>query len=141
MIANVAEALEEEEPDIYRQEVNLSLDSWLLPPDAIEVLEDCTLLELDATLNKLGGHPELPSLAPLFQGYFNRIKAEGDRAQFHLTEANLRLVVSVAKKYLGRGMPLLDMIQEGNIGLIRAVEKFNYREGFKFSTCAHWSIR
>src|SRR6478735_69880 len=69
------------------------------------------------------------------------IVRDGGRARSHLLVANLRLVVSLAKRYTGRGMPLLDLIQEGNLGLIRAVEKFDYTKGFKFSTYATWWIR
>jgi RNA polymerase primary sigma factor len=70
-----------------------------------------------------------------------RVVEDGDMARQHLIEANLRLVVSVAKKYRGRGMGFLDLVQEGNQGLIRAVEKFDYRRGYKFSTYATWWIR
>ncbi|WP_431982741.1 RNA polymerase sigma factor [Streptomyces qinglanensis] len=80
-------------------------------------------------------------LAPKLQRELEIIAEDGRRAKNHLLEANLRLVVSLAKRYTGRGMLFLDLIQEGNLGLIRAVEKFDYTKGYKFSTYATWWIR
>ncbi|MSQ05936.1 MAG: RNA polymerase sigma factor RpoD [Dehalococcoidia bacterium] len=141
MMAALALILEEPVEKLYPALVRLSVDSWLAPPRTLDVVGNYPMSQLNDALEQAGCQTELQRLNADFGAHYRDVVAASDRAQAHLTEANLRLVVSVAKKYIGRGMALLDMIQEGNIGLIRAVEKFDYRKGFKFSTYATWWIR
>jgi RNA polymerase sigma factor RpoD-like protein len=118
-----------------------AIHEWSRDEIAYPALERWISSGKDAELmKKLGFDPEVPLNTKLAhrKGELVRI---GRDAREQLTSANLRLVVSIAKKYIGRGMSFLDLIQEGNIGLIRAVEKFDYEKGFKFSTYATWWIR
>ncbi|MFP3898065.1 MAG: RNA polymerase sigma factor RpoD [Dehalococcoidia bacterium] len=123
--------------------VNLSINSQLLPEQAREMLarDKISWQELKTVVTDERFLSEIESHRIDFKADFEQAKAEARASEKHLTEANLRLVVSIAKKYIGHGMPLLELIQEGNIGLIRAVDKFQYRKGYKFSTYATWWIR
>jgi RNA polymerase primary sigma factor len=114
---------------------------WTREAVAWPALERYILAGNDAELLKrMGYDPEVP-LETKLRDRKGVVVEIGRDAREQLTSANLRLVVSIAKKYIGRGMSFLDLIQEGNIGLIRAVEKFDYEKGFKFSTYATWWIR
>ena len=118
-----------------------AISDWTRDEVAFPALERWILAGNEADLFKqIGYDPEVP-LNTKLRDRKGTIVVIGRDAREQLTSANLRLVVSIAKKYIGRGMSFLDLIQEGNIGLIRAVEKFDYEKGFKFSTYATWWIR
>jgi RNA polymerase primary sigma factor len=125
--------------------VDLSIESRLLPSELLEGILDGTSWSRMKSLTKEPVNPELLSQLHAkdrqLKDHFNDVKKSASEAEKRLIESNLRLVVSVAKKYTGHAIPLLDLIQEGNIGLFRAVAKFEYRKGYKFSTYAHWWIR
>ena len=159
LVERVAHELDVTIKETHRRIVYLSLDTRLLPsevsaavsayvpawvelhPDEAGDHDRCTLSILPRMLSDPGLSDRVEAANDDIARCFDRVKDEASRAHDHLAEANLRLVVSVAKKYMGRGMSLLDMVQEGSLGLIRGVEKFDHRRGYKFSTYATWWIR
>ena len=151
----VLEYLEKQKIDLVNAEVgvdnaeDLILDNddiILDDEDEVEIIDDVDVLEGVSTedpvrmyLKEIGNVPLLTTEQEVELA--KRVEAGDEEAKKQLTEANLRLVVSIAKKYVGRGMPFLDLIQEGNMGLMKAVDKFDYTKGYKFSTYATWWIR
>lgn len=152
---NIIETLEKNKIDVLRVETNddeILLDNDDDIPDE-EELEEVDLSKIDLSvpeginiedpvrmyLKEIGKVPLLSAEEEIELA--KKMEAGDDDAKSKLAEANLRLVVSIAKKYVGRGMLFLDLIQEGNLGLIKAVDKFDYTKGYKFSTYATWWIR
>ena len=148
------ESAPEELGELFEEPPTLELDFDEEPSDDELKLEEMNVEELDEDvtldnmslddpvkvyLREIGRVPLLSSDEEIELAI--RINQGDEKAKQRLTEANLRLVVSIAKKYVGRGMYFLDLIQEGNVGLIKAVDKFDYTKGFKFSTYATWWIR
>ena len=138
------EAVEEDTFDLSQIEIDDSISLYLKEIGRVPLLTASEEVELAKRMER--GRDSRRKLTEGIDDWEERERMlwfvrDGQSAQEHLIKANSRLVVSVAKKYVGRGVPFLDLIQEGNIGLIRAVKKFDYRRGYKFSTYATWWIR
>ena len=154
-ISTIADILEEKGIDILRTNISddmvldLEMEDELNEIEKESEVEDLDLTELENSVNiedhvrmylkEIGKVPLLTSEEEVILA--KRMEKGDLEAKSKLAEANLRLVVSIAKRYVGRGMQLLDLIQEGNLGLMKAVEKFDYKKGYKFSTYATWWIR
>jgi len=144
-VLKIAADLNRDPHEIEKRLVDYSIYVRIINPDIFSIIDgNSTWDKVKQIVNKDGETKlaaKIDGNSHAFQQKFEHIDREGREASKQLTVSNLRLVVSVAKKYVGHGMPLLDLIQEGNIGLVRAVEKFEYRKGYKFSTYATWWIR
>lgn len=144
-VIKIAQELNVDPSEIEKRLVDYSIYVRIMNPEIFSLIDaNSTWDKVKQMIGKNGDSKLIGKIedhSGPFEHKFAQIDREGKEASKQLTVSNLRLVVSVAKKYVGHGMPLLDLIQEGNIGLVRAVEKFEYRKGYKFSTYATWWIR
>jgi len=138
----IGEKLNLSSESIENQLTLLSIDTSLLSNKILMAIGNkVSLPDIQKLVTERGFIHGIESHESYLHEYFEQLEAEAKAAKYRLIEANLRLVVSIAKKYVGHGLTFQDLVQEGNLGLIRAVEKYNFHKGFKFSTYATWWIR
>ena len=142
MVQAIADALNLDPQQVEERIIALSIDVVILPKVVIDLIgHKAVLTDIPALLMEKEFVEKVAAQELYLQGCLEHFDSERKKAKDFLVESNLRLVISIAKKYTGHAMSLLDLIQEGNVGLMKAAEKYNFHKGFKFSTYATWWIR